>query len=98
MDVDEWCGVAAAVYRKISSEEDVTEAAAVELSKVVLREYGRDVRDPGQNAASSEGWRGKPVSTSQRDILMEHGYKVEEVEEMTRGEASDVLDEILGGG
>ncbi|MDY6774329.1 MAG: hypothetical protein SVS85_03955 [Candidatus Nanohaloarchaea archaeon] len=105
-DVERWTETAKHVYTELRQEGMDSEEAA-ELTEAVLAEIGRDRRteqigeqrrgfpQPGEEEDREE-WRSKPVSDKQRDILKDHGYGDEELEDMTRGEASDQLDEILG--
>lgn len=106
-DVERWTETAKYVYRELR-EEGMDSEEAAELSEAVLAEIGRDRRTEqigeqrrGYLPAPDEGedrdeWRSKPVSDKQRDILKDHGYTEDELDEMTRGEASDELDDILG--
>jgi len=95
VDREGWTHAAIDVYQELV-DAGMPSMVAGDVTKTVLREFGRDLRNRDVNAAADSSWRGKPVSDSQRDILMQHGYIAGEVEEMTRGEASDVLDQILG--
>jgi len=105
-DVERWTATARYVYKELRDEMDAEEAA--ELTEAVLAEIGRDRRTeqigeqrrglPPASGPSGddEEWREKDVSDKQRDILKDHGYSEDDIAEMTRGEASDELDDILG--
>ncbi|MDY6761702.1 MAG: hypothetical protein SVY41_01510 [Candidatus Nanohaloarchaea archaeon] len=105
-DVERWTATAKYVYKELVVDMDSEEAA--ELTEAVLAEIGRDRRTEqigeqrrglppaSDSGGDSEEWRSKDVSDKQRDILKDHGYTDDELEDMTRGEASDELDDILG--
>lgn len=106
-DVERWTDTAKYVYQELRGEGmDAGEAA--ELAEAVLAEIGRDRRTeqigeqrrgflPGPaEGEEREEWRSKPVSDKQREILKDHDYSEEDIDGMTRGEASDEIDEILG--
>lgn len=106
-DVERWTETAKYVYQELRGEGMDSEEAA-ELTEAVLAEIGRDRRteqigeqrrgylpEPAEGEEREE-WRSKPISDKQREILMDHDYTEEDLEDMTRGEASDELDDILG--
>lgn len=101
-DVEWWTDTAKHVYRQLR-EVGLDQEEAAELSQSVLAEIGRDRRTEqiGEQRRDSreeagEDWRSKPVSDRQKEVLMREGYTEEQLKEMTRGEASDELDDILG--
>ncbi len=101
-DVEWWTDTAKHVYRQLR-EVGLDQGEAAELAQSVLAEIGRDRRTEqiGEQRRSSgeepgEDWRSKPVSKRQKEVLMREGYTEEQLEEMTRGDASDELDDILG--
>ncbi|MDY6769657.1 MAG: hypothetical protein SVU88_01655 [Candidatus Nanohaloarchaea archaeon] len=106
-DVERWTATARYVYNQLGEDMDAEEAA--ELTEAVLAEIGRDRRteqigeqrrgylpDASESSGGEEEWRSKDVSDKQREILLDHGYEEDDIDEMTRGEASDELDDILG--
>ncbi len=103
-DVEWWTDTAKHVYRQLR-EVGLDQEEAAELAQSVLAEIGRDRRTEqigeqrrGRDSREEGGedWRSKPVSERQKEVLMREGYTEEQLQEMTRGEASDELDEILG--
>lgn len=105
-DVERWTATAKHVYTELRDTGMDSEEAAG-LTEAVLAEIGRDRRTeqigeqrrgfPAQAPDEDrEEWRSKPVSDKQREILLDNDYTEEEIAEMTRGDASDELDDILG--
>ncbi len=106
-DVERWTATAKHIYAQLR-EAGMDSEEAAGLTEAVLAEIGRDRRTeqigeqrrgfPVQSREDeSEEWRSKPVSDKQREILLDNDYSEDEIEEMTRGEASDELDDILDG-
>lgn len=101
-DVAWWVATAKRVYSELR-ETGLDQEEAAELAEAVLAEIGRDRRTEqiGEQRRERRGprgddWRDKPVSERQKEVLMQEGYTQDQLDEMTRGEASDELDDILG--
>lgn len=102
-DVRRWLDAAKHVYTELR-DEGMDSKEAADLTEAVLAEIGRDRRTEqigeqrrgSERSEPEEDWRQKPVSERQRKVLMSHGYTEEELEDMDRGDASDLLDDILG--
>lgn len=102
--VEWWIATAKKVYTDLR-DTGLEQEEAADLAEAVLSEIGRDRRTEQigeqrraqrDDGPRSDDWREKPVSDRQKEVLMQEGYTQEQLDEMTRGEASDELDDILG--
>ncbi len=98
-DVDWWTHTAKHVFMELR-DSGIDRDQAVGLTEAILSEVGRDRRteqigEQRRGSPEQEDWRSKPVSERQREVLMKEGYTKDQLDDMTRGEASNEIDKII---
>jgi len=93
------------IYRQLDAEEGVDDDDVADLAVAVLQEEAKDRRmefiderkdervrqmSGRRSGGSSDDWREEPASEAQKELLDRHDVSYEE--DITKGEASDLID------